>query len=360
MRVETLDLICCAKCRNGQLAIDNEFKVTFLRNQKREVLEGLLCCSECGSKYPIVEGVAILVPDVGSYLSARLGEVVLATRAGSLSRAMRQHLFSYQEVRYPLPYTSQSWEGIAGVDMYIATHYGVKRRCAHASKPLRQILSKIRPVDIYHTLATMLHTSTPRDGKHLDVGCSVGGMMERLSSFMTTLLGIEYSFLAALTARRILISSPTPLRSFMWPRDGLKGSRDRIAVRIGRSIVDVVVGDALRLPVQIASFDSVSALHVLELTNAPKLILKECNASLAGGGRLLVSTPYYWRNDRTPFSEWFPHASSRSSSAELQRLLRSYGHEIILEKKALPWPLLVNQRYLQVWSSHVVLSRKQQ
>ncbi|HJJ28420.1 MAG TPA: methytransferase partner Trm112 [Methanocorpusculum sp.] len=55
MQRSLLDIICCPACRGSFILSENKVNDT-------EIVEGLLTCTKCGTRYPISDGIANLLP----------------------------------------------------------------------------------------------------------------------------------------------------------------------------------------------------------------------------------------------------------------------------------------------------------
>jgi SAM-dependent methyltransferase len=83
-----------------------------------------------------------------------------------------------------------------------------------------------------------------------------------------------------------------------------------------------VCGDAARLPLQAAAFDTVVCLEVLEYAWQPASVLIEVHRLLRPGGTLVLSTPFLHRTDAAN-DYW------RFTEPALRRLLRESGFDVI-------------------------------
>ncbi len=61
-----------------------------------------------------------------------------------------------------------------------------------------------------------------------------------------------------------------------------------------------VCGDVLDPPFEAEAFDVISALNVLDSVTDPFVMLGQCHALLVGGGGLVLSSPFAWRDEITP------------------------------------------------------------
>lgn len=102
-----------------------------------------------------------------------------------------------------------------------------------------------------------------RDGKALDVGCGVGQVLDRVRQTGVDVVGVDVS------------------------ETNLKRARERHD--------QVLFYDGLRLPFKPESFDAVGALNVLEHVEEPESFIKEMIRVLRPGGRLVLSSPNFFR-----------------------------------------------------------------
>ncbi len=70
MKIETIEKLCCSFDK-----ADLELTVVS-KDIQENILEGILCCSECKRIYPIVSGIPIMSPD--EYREFKLEQPVLA------------------------------------------------------------------------------------------------------------------------------------------------------------------------------------------------------------------------------------------------------------------------------------------
>ena len=67
MKTQSLASLSCPRCC-GHLTTDRTDVPPVSDDDGRELREGLLCCEQCGELYPVICGVALLLPDVNSWL----------------------------------------------------------------------------------------------------------------------------------------------------------------------------------------------------------------------------------------------------------------------------------------------------
>lgn len=58
MKRRLLDILACPKCKA------NPLELTVVKEEKGEIVEGMLACPKCGLQYPIEDGIPnMLIPE---------------------------------------------------------------------------------------------------------------------------------------------------------------------------------------------------------------------------------------------------------------------------------------------------------
>jgi hypothetical protein len=104
--------------------------------------------------------------------------------------------------------------------------------------------------------------------------------------------------------------------------------------------------------------DIVSCLNTLEIVADPSELLTAAIAATRLGGLIIIASPYYCRADRSTPSTWLDGNGSGSSTDHVRDALNSLGCELVDQDSAVPWLLVFNQRYVQVWIADLILARR--
>ena len=310
---------------------------------EHEVLEGTLVCGrpECGSVYPIIDGIPILVADLAHYLNQHAHEILW---------------------RNDLDHVLQSCIGDAlgaGVVFDNNRHYLSAYVDGHYRDmdPLLAELSAEAPVMRF--LADDLESAP---GPKLDVGCSVGRITFELGirAPSETVLGIDLNFTMLRFARRLTQSEAVP-----YPRKRVGVVYDHHAISYpashGASNVDFWACDACALPFSEESFGQVTSLNVLDCVPSPTQHLQEILRLLRPEGRALLSTPFDWSAPVTPMHAWLGghsqhnewHGESSEILFETLGLLKDHeeSHFEIQSKRDIPWEVRIHQRNTALYHS---------
>jgi SAM-dependent methyltransferase/uncharacterized protein YbaR (Trm112 family) len=320
-----------------------------------DVLGGILSCQACGSEFPIVDGMPIIVPDVRRfvqdnifYLLARTDltpavESLLGDAAGPGSglESIRQHVSSYV------------WD-----------HWGDRDPVACPAVP-----GGGAPGAVSRNLAQaldLLGDDLP-DGPVLDIGCAAGRTVtdaaERLGR---EVLGIDISVPLARCGRQAVVDGHI---DYNLRRIGLVYDRRSYPLHHraeGRG--DVWICDALALPFSQGTFALAIGMNVVDCMRDPRAGLIEISRVLSDGGRAVFSVPFDWAGQVTPVEAWLGGHSQRSvhagSPEAILDLLLSDGP---LAAGALrrtdtvgdvPWHVRLHDRSCMYYSAYLVVARK--
>lgn len=272
-----------------------------------EIREGSLKCVRCGSAYPILQGVAVLVPDGHRRVSRELHEV------DDPLRSLGPH---------PL------------------AHFGDLLRLEDRAG--------IATGDQWPRLGAL-----EARGLAVDLSCSLGRALLGIGRSADFALGLDSSFQAARLAREIAATGRATVRIV---EEGIFERAISVEVpRPAAGALEIVVADPERppLPPGIAGF--VLAAHLLERQGDPEGFLRRAASLLRPGGTLAVASPYTWWEENAPREAWIGKGEVRTRDA-LLRLLGDLGHEVV-EEADLTLVLREHARLEQIVRPHLIVSR---
>lgn len=344
----------CPLCRlNG---LEGRLRLTTVEAEAGDdVASGILSCELCGSEFPILDGMPVIVPEVRRfvqdnlfYLMARSDltpavESLLGDAAGPGSglESIRQHVSSY------------AWD-----------HWGDRDPVAPAPVPGGGV-----PGAVSRNLAQaldMLEGDLP-DGPVLDIGCAAGRTVtdaaERLGR---DVLGIDLSVPLARCGRQAVVGGRI---DYGLRRVGLV--YDRRSYALGHAAGprgDVWLCDALALPFSAGTFALAIGMNVVDCMRDPRAGLVEISRVLADDGRAVLSVPFDWAGQVTPVEAWLGGHSQRSvhagSPEAILDLLLSEGPLAAgtLRRAGVPaeapWHVRLHDRSCMYYSAYLVAARK--
>jgi SAM-dependent methyltransferase len=309
-----------------------------------DILEGVLVCPnpECQREHPIIDGIAVVVPDLQSWASHQLDAVV---RRDDLSSFMASLL---GDAAGPGSVFDRERTNLSA---YARTHWG-------DLDPVEPLAREASFVSLFDA-ALQLMAEEPR-GVWLDLGCSVGrGTLELARRTGDLAVGVDLSFSMLRVAERMRRAGRA---TFDVRRVGLVYDRCDLAVAdVPTEHLSFWCCDVGALPFADALFDGALSLNVVDCVPSPLGHLMELGRVLAGGAPALLSSPYDWSPNATPVAQWLGGHSQRSpqhgsSPAELRRALASIDHALVIkhERDRAPWRVYVNERASMDYAVHLL------
>jgi SAM-dependent methyltransferase len=294
-----------------------------LLEENGDCLEGILTCENCGSKFPIIAGVGIIVADFSTYAANRVqvfGNWIVETKSAELRAFLREKGMTIHKSENNMNrYDDSEW-----FRPFTWTHY----EYSLDDRMLSMLRWKIRPDEIYRKVANLIENSVTQVG--LDLGCSVGSAAILMAKKLSFVFGIDLSFSFIAEARRRM-------------------------KEMEMQNVEFIVCDSTKMPFGQKYFDIVAALNLigrLDLENT----IQSVNNSIKSDGKLFMADPYDVDNNIAQGTR------SRINGAELRRLLEKSGYSIMARTKKsesfIPWIVKLNQRCYLFYFVDFIEARK--
>lgn len=323
----------CPRCRRpdrqAQLQLD-----VILHKESDFVLEGFLRCPEsaCASRYPIVQGVPVILKNIAPWWRAsRLHLTSAATESAELAGFFQK--------------LDQDDAAIRGQHRLLSTYMD-----AHY----------VREDSVFWSIVKGLIENRPPGGRTLDLGCSVGRFTFELARDSDLAIGLDTNFCSLAAAAKIqrdqAVAFANRLRGSVFQDVSFPIQAPRNAL--------FVVADAMDPPFLAESFDLVAGLNILDNVEVPLILLGQMDALLRAAGLLIISSPYEWREDIADPVEWLEN--DEMDAATMVRCILSneifpamqLDYRIIEEHAAVPWNLHQQQRYQSLYSTHILKAQK--
>jgi SAM-dependent methyltransferase len=253
----SIERLRCTRCLAE--GVETGFHLDLARDDETgDVLEGFLVCRRCRGVRPVVQGIAVVPPDVEAHLRSR----------GNVYR--RAVVSEPRLARYLLGRVGEGADVVPFEE--VVARYGDLVSPAGSPDPLDRSLD-----------AALRERSA--EGPALDVGCGVGRSTFVLAARCGDAIGCDRSDARVRRARHVLTAS-----EFLLPAAG-KDEAPLDLSRLERADADFLVADAHALPFGRGTFRTI-ALRGGDGEGPWRdagEVRRECERALAAGGTLLVA-----------------------------------------------------------------------
>ncbi|HEY2748948.1 MAG TPA: methyltransferase domain-containing protein, partial [Polyangia bacterium] len=275
----------------------------------------LVCDNEaCRRRYPIVDGLPVVVVDPAAHLE-RWGQELVDGEPETLA----EHL-----------------------SIYLDAHWGDR-----ATPPPDDVGDGFGMAAIAARLAERASMPVARA---VELGCSVGRGLFELARGAQEIVGVDAQPAALRRARRILDGEALDYGRRIVGRHYTPA---RIAGVTPAAPIALVCADAMDPPLVPGSFDRVVAVNLLDAVPSPPQIIAVADGLCAPGGELILASPYAWQAgivaDEHRFGGADPAAALRRRLVEGDALEARYT---IDDEAELPWTLRRDARSAVVYRVH--------
>ncbi|MCD6184418.1 MAG: methyltransferase domain-containing protein [Deltaproteobacteria bacterium] len=254
--------LICPECLASEIPLELNVK----EEVEDDVMEGELSCSACNRRYPIHNGVAVILPDKTM--------PVISDASGYNSKNM--------------------------LSSYLWSHFADIFKDPEATEAYRVWSSFFRKTE----------------GYALDIGCSVGRLSFELSKTHSNVVGIDTSIAFIEKARELLRNKKLKFDMIM---EGLITEKRSCEFNDDWNFdrVEFIVADALAIPFPGNFFSTVTSINILEKVSSPIRHLMDINRVLSETESMFVfSDPFSWDETVSPPEHWLGGVTSGNGSGK--------------------------------------------
>ena len=398
MLTSTLPKLRCPYPR-GKSTCGGEFELKSAQGKKpvagagpdvSEIEWGTLVCRKCRARFPILAGVAVVVPDVGGYLTEHVKGISAAVPDEAIPEEYRDDYLAAKE-EIETGHIEEDLEAERVNALYLMNHYlradsgqrwwepqpaapaqapaGAAPGAPHsaaspqASPLVAQLIEQHWDQGPFSVIEGWLSPGAGRpatlpNGRPatVELGCGVGGLEPRLRPFLSSYLGVDSSFASIARARHLALG-------FAWkgthriPEDLLQGPVSRkIDLPPGQpnaGASDFIVGDLALPPLAPGLWDLSIALNAIDMLEEPS-DLPEVQALLVRpGGQVIQSCPYIWHEAVARKLRKRLPKGVRGSAAAAEWLYEQAGFRVTQRQDHVPWLFYKHLRQLEIYSVHL-------
>jgi SAM-dependent methyltransferase len=288
------------------------------RQRGEDVLEGVLRCTRCARRYPIVDGIPLVTPDLAALLARELPAFADPELDPDVAALLA----------LPGPDDAPLSRALEILSIYLDSHWGGE------APPLFARLGE-----------------GPRVASALELGCGVGRGLAELARAADLVVGLDLGLGALRRARRLLAGQDL---AYARRVAGRHYSATRIAAGPAAPNVELVCADSLAPPLLPGRFQRVAALNLIDAVHDPGAQLAIAHALVAPGGELHVASPYAWQTGVVGEEH---RLGGGDPAAEVRRRVEAAGFTIEVEE-SVEWRLRRDARSRVVYDVHYVKARR--
>lgn len=332
----TLPLVLCPGCR---VSHGGDLEVRTLER------EGNVLRCECGRRYPIVDGVPLLMADTGPFLRSEIASVIEGEVPAEVAALLVAGLAD------DAPYARL----LEHLSIYLDAHWGDRAE----PRPEDPLSGTALPFAAAELTAKVRDRAGDRVGLAVELGCSVGRIVAELAAGADHVVGLDLHIGALRRARRLLAGEPLVYNRRVAGRH-YRAATARAGDRaVAAERVTWICGDALDPPLLPHQYERVVAFNLLDSVRHPRQLLAVLDGLCAPGGELLMSSPYAWQSDVVEEGARLGGDDPARDLAELLRRGEGLAAPYTIEDEdELSWTLRKDARSSVSYRVHYLRARK--
>ncbi len=334
-----------------------------------DIKYGSLSCLKCKTEYPILAGVAIIVPKVREYLLAHVKGISKHVPDLQIPKEFRKEFIAYRKQvdEEPIEIDLESDRVNA---LYLMNHYlsvqdskfeWWKNPHAETSPVIESLVKQYWDQGPFAKVKEWIEGAP----EVIELGCGVGGLWSKIREQVKSYLGVDNAFQSIILARHLNLGIELK-QDLRIPSDLLQGvlSQEFPAeyrkndIRNSDGSLDFVVGDIESPPLAKNFWDVCISLNTIDMLEEPKLLAQVQKEHIKTKGLAIQSGPYIW-NEKVSrrIRSQIPKDVADSASA-IEWLYTKAGFEMVKVQDHIPWLFFKHGRQLELYSVHMFLAQK--
>jgi uncharacterized protein YbaR (Trm112 family)/SAM-dependent methyltransferase len=332
---------CRARSERGLELYTLRLQDCFQQDGADEVIEGVLACDNpaCPARYPIIDGIPIVVADVAALLRTEIVKLV--------ERDLHPQTMALLAAGGPdnEPYPQL----VEHLSIYLDAHWGDR-----ATPPPDGPAPAFGLAELAARLSDRQQVPVARA---VELGCSVGRGLAELARGATLTVGVDLHFAALRRARRLPLGQPLAYARRQTGRYYFPATT--VAGDLATPAVALICSDALDPPLAPARFERVAALNVLDSVRRPRELLDVLDGLCTPRGEILLASPYAYQSGIVAEDARLGGADPANYVRQLLCAGSTFsGRYAIEEESDLSWWLRRDARSAHAYRVHYLRARK--
>lgn len=321
---------------------------------------GRLACKKCSVHFPILAGVAIVLPHADDYILAHAKGIAQWVDDGEIPKSIRKNYLAAKR-GFEREHIEEDLESERVNALYFMTHFlSAGEASAGVESPeIRQMMATVWDRGPFAQVAEWV---TRAGGKKvIELGCGVGGLASRLP--VSEYLGVDSSFASVALARFLYLGEGKDRKTQRLPSDLWLGPLARefdlgaLRKRLKKpEQIDFVVGDLEHPPVVHSFYDGSVVLNAIDMLREPAQLPAIQKSLIREGGFVIQCAPYIW-HDSVISGLRSKMKGVKDSAEAVESLYIKEGFTIESRANHIPWLFFKHLRQVELYSVHGLMAR---